>query len=73
MTNMQSQDNYFLDHVIAKITIYLAYVAIGVGSIESGNPYLALVVGTALWLFGINSIAYCVETVRGHEHNHKLL
>ncbi|MEQ8693448.1 MAG: hypothetical protein RIC89_21735 [Pseudomonadales bacterium] len=70
---MNNQDHYFHDHVIAKIAVYIGYVTVGVGSIESGNPYLALVLGTALWLFGINSVAYCVETIRGHEHNHKLI
>ncbi len=70
---MNNQHQYFCDHVIAKATIYLAYVAIGIASIESGNPYPALFLGTALWLFGINGVAYCVETIRGHEHNHKML
>jgi hypothetical protein len=70
---MQNQNQYFYDHVIAKAAIYLAYVTVGIGSIESGNPYPALFLGTALWLFGINGVAYCIETIRGHKHSHKLL
>ncbi len=70
---MKSSDNYAADHLIAKVSIYLSYIVIGVASIEAGTPYLALIVGTAIWLFGVNSVAYCVETIRGHEHNHNLL
>lgn len=68
---MKNSSDYAADHLLAKITVYFFYLFIGVGSIESGNPYIALVLGTAVWLFGINSVAYCVETVRGHEHRHK--
>jgi hypothetical protein len=28
--------------------------------------------GTALWLVGINGVAYCVETIHSHEYNHKM-
>ena len=70
---MKGSQEYAADHLLAKITVYFFYLLIGVASIELGSPYLALVLGTAVWLFGINSVAYCVETIRGHEHRHTLI
>ena len=64
--------NYAADHFIAKLTIYLTYVLVGAISIESGNSYVALVLGTGVWLFGINGAAYLVEVLRGHDHCHNL-
>lgn len=70
---MKGSREYAADHLLAKVTIYFFYLLIGVVSIEVGSPYIALVFGTAVWLFGVNSVAYCVETIRGHEHRHKLI
>ena len=64
--------HYAADHFIAKLTIYLTYVLVGAISIETGNSYVALVLGTAVWLFGINGAAYLVEVFRGHDHCHNL-
>lgn len=73
MQTSQTSDHYQADHLIAKVAVYLAYIAVGIISIELANPYVALVFGTAVWLFGVNSAAYCVETLRGHDHSHNLL
>ncbi len=62
--------HYAADHFIAKLTIYLTYVLVGAISIETGNSYVALVLGTGVWLFGINEAAYFVEVLRGHDHCH---
>lgn len=70
---MQTTDNYTADHLIAKAAIYVSYITIGITSIESGNPYMGLILGTGLWLFGVNTVAYAVETVRGHEHRHNMI
>ena len=70
---MQNSNDYAVDHLLAKITVYFFYLLIGIASIETANPYIALVLGTAVWLFGISSVAYCVEAVRGHKHLHKPL
>ena len=64
--------NYAADHFNAKLAIYLTYVLVGAISIESGNSYVALVLGTGVWLFGINGAAYLVEVLRGHDHCHNL-
>jgi hypothetical protein len=69
---MKTSAHYAADHLLAKIMIYIAYLLAGTLSIETGNAYVALVFGTALWLFGINGTAYVVESVRGHEHCHNL-
>ncbi len=66
-------DHYAADHLLAKILVYIAYLLVGGVSIETGNPYVALVFGTAVWLFGINSAAYLIESLRGHEHCHRML
>ena len=67
-----SPTHYAADHLIAKLTIYLTYVLVGAISIETGNSYVALVLGTGVWLFGINGAAYLVEGLRGHAHCHNL-
>ena len=67
------QSQYHMDHLIAKIIIYLGYVLIGIVSIELDSPYLALCVGTYIWLFGVNSVAYIIECVAGHAHFHNRL
>lgn len=70
---MNNSNDYAADHLTAKITVYFFYIFIGVASIEMSNPYIALVLGTAVWLFGINTVAYWVEAIRGHAHRHKPL
>ena len=67
-----SATHYSADHLIAKFVIYLTYVLVGAISIETGNSYVALVLGTGVWLFGINGAAYLVELLRGHDHCHNL-
>ncbi|NKB98201.1 MAG: hypothetical protein GKR90_06865 [Pseudomonadales bacterium] len=62
-----------IDHLLGKFIVYIGYLLTGVISIEAQNPYFALVFGTALWLFGINSAAYLVEAIRGHTHRHNVL
>lgn len=61
------------DHLIGKVIVYLGYLVTGTVSIELQSPYVALVFGTALWLFGVNTAAYAVETVRGHAHRHHVV
>jgi hypothetical protein len=62
-----------IDHLLGKIIVYFCYLLTGAISIEAQSPYFALVVGTALWLFGINGAAYLVEAARGHAHRHNVL
>ena len=70
---MRTSLHYSSDHLFAKFIIYLAYVLIGAISIETGNAYVALLFGTAIWLFGVNGAAYLVEQFRGHDHCHSLM
>jgi len=67
---MSTSAHYSADHLLAKVMIYVGYLLVGTISIESGNAYVALVFGTAIWLFGVNAAAYLIEAVRGHEHCH---
>ena len=70
---MEGSAHYQRDHLIAKAIIYLLYLAVGIVSIELDAPYVALVFGTSIWLFGINTVAYLVERVAGHEHHHNAI
>lgn len=70
---MKPSTHYAADHLFAKTLIYIGYLLVGTLSIETGNAYVALVFGTALWLFGVNGAAYLIEAVRGHEHCHSPL
>ena len=68
---MQSAGHYATDHRIAKVVVFLAYILLGAISIETGNPYIALVAGTCIWFFGINAVGYLIESLRGHHHTHQ--
>lgn len=70
---MTTQQQYYQDHLIAKVIVYLLYVAVGIASIELATPYIALLAGTFIWLFGINTMAYLVECAAGRPHNHRPL
>ena len=70
---MKTSTHYTADHLLAKVVIYIGYLLVGSLSIETGNAYVALVFGTAIWLFGVNGAAYLVENLRSHEHCHNLL
>ena len=67
---MTQSKTYQTDHVTAKTIICVVYILVGIVSIETGNPYLALIGGTALWFFGINCTAYLIESLLGHPHGH---
>ncbi len=67
---MDSRDHYRQDHLLAKSIVYILYLLVGTLSIELNNPYIALVLGTSIWLFGINCIAYLIEYCSGHQHQH---
>ncbi len=67
---MKKTDQYQWDHLLAKGVVYLIYVLVGVVSIETNNPYFALIFGTQVWLFGVNTAGYLVEKLTGHCHLH---
>ena len=70
---MAKSAHYHRDHLIAKIIVYVVYLLIGVLSIELATPYVALVAGTFIWLFGVNTAAYLVECCCGHQHSNTLV
>ncbi len=61
---------YRKNHLQAKGIVFVAYMIISILGIECGNPYLALMLGTPIWFFGVNAVAYLMECLRGHEHLH---
>lgn len=64
---------YLTNHRLAKLVVCLGYILIGLISIKTGNPYIALVCGTFIWFFGVNTVAYAIEWLRGHQHQHRPL
>lgn len=70
---MNTQVLYQQDHLIAKLVVYVFYLLIGTVSIELNSPYIALVFGTFIWLFGVNCTAYAIEHLTGHRHQHNRL
>ena len=66
-----SHNAYAADHRMAKLVVCLAYILLGAVSIELGNPYIALVAGTGIWFFGINTVGYLIESLQGHHHTHQ--
>jgi hypothetical protein len=66
----QSSGHYATDHRLAKLVVFLTYILLGATSIETGNPYIALVAGTCIWFFGINAVGYVIESFMGHRHTH---
>ena len=67
---MTQSRNYTADHCTAKALVCITYIVVGAASIETGNPYIALVVGTIVWFFGVNATAYLLETLLRHPHCH---
>jgi hypothetical protein len=67
---MRTQVNYQRAHLVAKLVIYVLYLLVGTVSIELNSPYIALVFGTYIWLFGVNCTAYLIEHLAGHQHQH---
>jgi hypothetical protein len=67
---MNNSAHYQRDHLIAKAIIYVLYLMVGIASIELDAPYVALVFGTSIWLFGVNTVAYLVECITEHDHHH---
>jgi len=67
----QVEKTYLSDHRLAKLLVCILYIIIGTLSLETENPYIALVFGTFIWFFGINTAAYAIETLRGHCHQHQ--
>lgn len=68
---MNTSEHYRRDHLIAKVLICVLYQLVGLISIELDSPYIGLTLGTAIWLFGINTAGYLVECVAGHRHAHE--
>lgn len=73
MSTLQSTEDYATNHRIAKVVVCLVYILLGTISIETGNSYIALIVGTCIWFFGINAVGHLIESLKGHRHTHNWL
>lgn len=62
---MKTVNQHWKDHFIAKLIIYAISVILGVYSIEAQNPYIALTVGTQVWMFGVDAVTCIIEIVAG--------
>ena len=70
---MTEQESFYKqDHKIAKAIVYLMIVVLLVLNKHFDLLYLD-VLAVSLWFWCINSIAYVIETIRGHSHNHDKL
>ena len=67
---MERSMEYRKNHLQAKGIVFMLYMLISIVGIELGSPYLALTLGTPIWFFGVNAVAYLVECLKGHEHLH---
>ena len=67
---MNTSNSYRNDHLCAKWVVFALYMMVSIVGIELGNPYLALTVGTPIWFFGVNTIGYLIEHLKGHQHCH---
>ncbi|HEB27070.1 MAG TPA: hypothetical protein ENI05_04760 [Porticoccus sp.] len=63
--------SYEIDHRIAKVVVCAIYILLGTASIETGNAYIALMPGTVVWFFGVNTIVYMLDSILGHQHCHR--
>lgn len=70
---LNDQQTYTADHRVAKLIVCISYIVLGAVSIETNNPYIALVLGTVVWFFGVNTVGYLIESLRGHPHQHQVL
>ena len=70
---MSKSEQYRRDHLVAKVIICALYMLVGAVSIEVDSPYLTLLVGTPIWLFGINTTGYALESIARRAHQHRVL
>ena len=70
---MNGTQQYHRIHLTAKGIVYIAYLTLGTISIENDTPYLSLLFGTQIWMFGVNSVAYLIESMIGQYHRHNKL
>lgn len=68
-----NQSNYNQAHFVAKSIVCSVVILLGVISLETGNPYFSLIGGTLTWFFGVNLVAYLIESLKGIDHAHNIL
>jgi ABC-type polysaccharide/polyol phosphate export permease len=67
---MKYNTMYDQDHKIAKFIIYVVIMVLVLIPIDSPLKELLAV---TIWFWGLNPIAYLVESVRKHPHQHRKL
>lgn len=67
---MNTDCDYKRSHLIAKAVVFGIYLLLGVVSIELSSPYVSLFIGTPVWLFGVNTVAYWVERAPQGANHH---
>ena len=60
-------------HILAKLIVYVLYITISMVGIELGYEYLTMIIGTLIWFFGINVIAYILEMIFSLKHEHSMI
>lgn len=65
----ESSKIYKQDHTIAKTVIFCIVVLLLVVNRDLDMVELDIL-AVFVWLFGVNPIAYLVESLRKHPHNH---
>ena len=72
---MTRKQEYKLDHTIGKIVILAISTALIISCVfikQTHYLLLVLAINNVLYWFGVNTIAYIVETVMHHSHKHEL-
>lgn len=66
---------YKKDHLIAKFIVSNLVVILVTLAQMSELPYSLILNGIAIytWFFGVNFVAYIIETIFKHEHKHEKL
>ena len=69
---MSKQDEYRVDHWLAKLLIALLVCGLLITGRYTGNVAFD-VVGVFIWFFGVNGVAYVIESILHHKHKHRVL
>ena len=69
MTIKEKKIIYHKDHILAKILCCIINTLLILFYIST-NSIILLVVANIFYFFGVNSIAYTIETVKQHSHKH---
>jgi len=68
----RSNKHYQQDHKLAKLICAIINTILLIVVLDIDKPFLFFIINLT-YFFGANTIAFCLETIRGHKHKHDII